>query len=145
MKNKALTNWYIGSILVVCLTLFSCTKPQKPKVIVNVKNTVGSPVVGAWVYIFPDETYLNPDIATPADTADQNFMNGLTTNTQNQLLLESNSELIDSALSDAQGKAIFEKDHPMILNVLAILDTLSGSGMANFIENETTNVQVTIN
>lgn len=145
MKKKALSNCYIGSFLAICLTLFACQPPAKPKVIVNVKNTIGTPVTGAWVYIYPDATYLNPDIATPADTADQNFMNGLTTNTQNQLLLDSDPTLLDSALSDAQGKVTFEKDFPMILNVLAIKDTLSGNGMANFIEDEVTNVQVTIN
>ena len=61
------------------------------------------------------------------------------------MLIASDTNLIEEAVSDAQGKAEFTKTYPMILNVSVIKDSLTGTGMANFVEDETTEIQITIN
>lgn len=145
MKKKAVYQMYIGLLVVVLTGLVACTKPTDPKVIVNVKYTNGQAVTGATVRIFPNEFYLNPDIASPADTADSSFINQLTQDEISLMLIASDTNLIEEAVSDAQGKAEFTKTYPMILNVSVIKDSLAGTGMANFVEDETTEIQITIN
>ncbi|MDC3220277.1 hypothetical protein OAT71_00530 [Flavobacteriales bacterium] len=145
MKKKVHSQMYIGLLVVVLTGLIACTKPTDPVVVVNVKYTNGQSATGAIVTIFPNDSFLNPDIASPADTADTNFMNTLDLNQKLNLMLASDSNLIEKVTSDAQGKAEFTKAYPMILNISVVKDSLSGTGMANFVEDETTEVQITIN